>query len=263
MSVGLHIGPRPLRIGLRISDPGGVDPFAGITKDATSGIYTPANSSEWDTLIAAAGLTGSIAAPDALHGFQDASGSITDQIGTFPLTTTGAPSYQQSESGWSRKAVVTTDGGGMIFSTTNAGLPDPAAASYLGLVIMKPGIPASSRQLLRFGSSAQASLQITTNGKLRAATNSGVSFTDSTNAVSGSVHMLALRYNFTASTVTGFTEAEKLSVTWHAASGKLLQVTNSAPADTLYAAHWFGAHAEVSDAVLRALEQAMRIAVAW
>jgi hypothetical protein len=234
--------------------------FAGVTRDALSGQYFPADATEWTTFLAAAGLSGAIAVPNSLHGFQDASGNITDQIGAFPLVPqNGTPAYQQSISGYSRKAVVVTDGV-QYLRATSASLPDPATSSYFGLVVAKCAAGTGSIVLI-YATSNEPSISAASVNRLRV--NSSSTQLQGTGAVLNTVLPFSLRYNKTASTVTGFSADEKLSPAFTAATGKQIQIAQQNAQSTLYAAHWFGANAEISDANYKALLQALGWTITW
>jgi YD repeat-containing protein len=102
-----------------------------VTRDATSGWYVPASSTEWSELLAGT----DISAPTDLWECQETSGSLSDSIGTtsLALTNNGGASYSQTVAGWSRKALSLTLG-----STSNwsGNICNPATSSCtaLGLV---------------------------------------------------------------------------------------------------------------------------------
>lgn len=235
--------------------------IALVTKDATANIYFPADSAEWTSFIARKGL--SIAVPSALHNFQDASGNITDQIGSLTLTASLASGYQQSESGYTRKAVTTPAGSGYI-RTTSASLPDPASASHLSLVVARWTDQAVQYQILYHGSTTYAYMTTNlTNDKLMAyANNGGASATGAASTV-GVVRPYSYRYNRTATTITAFSDADKISPAWTANVGKSFYLESQAPLSILYAAHWFAANAEVSDANWSALLTALGWTITW
>jgi RHS repeat-associated protein len=87
----------------------------GVTQDATSNWYVPANSTEWTNLLSGTGISN----PSQLWLMQESSGNLSDSIGTATLTATGTVSYQQSVTGWSRKAVAPQAGGTNYFVDWN------------------------------------------------------------------------------------------------------------------------------------------------
>lgn len=94
-----------------------------VSKDAAAGIYCPASSTEWTNFIARKGL--SVAVPDALWLYQEASGNLADSIGSFTLTAAGTgATYQSAVTGWTRKGIAITDAATANFSSTSASLPD-------------------------------------------------------------------------------------------------------------------------------------------
>jgi hypothetical protein len=95
-----------------------------VTRDASSLIYCPATAAEWTATMAAAGLS-AIGNPTQLWKLQEASGSPADSIGSATLTANGAVSYQQTVSGWTRKAIVPTSGGAnYLFNNSDGALSD-------------------------------------------------------------------------------------------------------------------------------------------
>ncbi len=122
----------------------------GLTRDATSGWYVPASSSEWSTLLTGSG----IANPTNAWGCQDTSGSLTSisGLGSVSLTAHGAGgSYNQSVSGWSRKAVKLADGGTSYWQSASS-ICNPATTSctVLGLIGMT-ATPAAERDIITAG----------------------------------------------------------------------------------------------------------------
>ena len=108
---------------------------AGVTRDATSGWYVPANATEWTALLAGTG----IANPSNLWLSQQASGNLPDSIGSTPLVPFNGPSYQNTVAGWSRKAVGTVDGGGnQDFQSTLLGNTATTSGLLLSFVAVMP-----------------------------------------------------------------------------------------------------------------------------
>jgi hypothetical protein len=95
-----------------------------VMQDGPSNVYVPQGPSDF----AALGLP----APDFLWGCQEASGSLVPAIGNpaVVLANSGGAGYQNTMSGWNRKALVTTDGVSQGFFTTDAALDLAAGESY-------------------------------------------------------------------------------------------------------------------------------------
>lgn len=238
------------------------------TKDATSGIYTPATTNEWNSVLTAAGI--SSGAPSALHLWQEASGNIIDQIGTFTLTASGSVrTYQVSVSGWSRKAVTnTTDGGTTAFQNTDAGLPDLSAASMatIAYILFPTVAPAAARTLISQGTSAtRADASITTAPVVR-----GISTpTNITNGVSNPVGASTVRPVVVMSNKTGsiarvYTNQDKISPTFGAVAGKNLLFGSGAIAGGyMYSATFFNTAAELTDGQWKSLLTTLGWSIPW
>lgn len=259
--LGLGLGPEAIVVA------SGVDPYAGVTKDATANIYFPSTSGEWSTFRTAASLV--MAAPNSLWLCQEASGNLADSIGANTLTAASL-SYQQAAAGFSRKAVscaVATGAGATLAS--GAG-PNPASTSSLWLGVMAVTAPASTRQVMAAGGALAASEM-----SLRAtATTSVPSLKCAGTATAGAVALVTtlspvvLRYDRTNSAAKAYTAAEKVTGTYSASvtdgtKGFGNGIVTNAAFSLAYGAMWQGAAAEGSDADLKTLLTAMGFSIAW
>lgn len=256
----------------RLPRGGPTNPFAGVSRDATSGIYVPANSSEWTTFLAAAGLSGVVAVPSALWLLQEASGNAADSIGSFTLTAGAGLTYQQSETGWTRKGVKFTDGtAGTSLSSSSASLPDIASASMTTLIIANAtASTAGNRILLLHGNPAanRNRIRITSTPEMAVLSNGNIANgTSGANGPLNAVRPYVLRTNRTANSCVGTRDTEKLTPTFDATiSGKGLDIGASSLSPTfnlLYACNWHNANAEISDANLKTLLQMMGFTISW
>lgn len=127
MSIGARIGSRVgSSVGPRIGTPPAADPLAAVYRDATSNWYLPTTIADYTALLTSVGLTG---APFAIGLCQEASGNLAT-VGGFTFTATGAgATYQQSVAGFSTKGITTADAGTIVFTNTDAGLPDISTES--------------------------------------------------------------------------------------------------------------------------------------
>ena len=229
-----------------------------VSKDATAGIYFPASSTEWSNFIARKGLA--IGVPDAAWLFQDASGNPADAIGSFTLTASGTGlAYQQAVTGYSRKAITFTSGSTGAFTTTSASLPDLSAASILTMFVANVTLPASSKQLMIEGGAGTANTLLVnvTTGTLGLTAGST---TNGTENITTGVKPITMQHNRAGSVDTASSPASLISMSLNAsASGKrVIFGAGSNPAMAILAAfEWHGAKAEVGDATVKALEQAM------
>lgn len=231
-----------------------------VSKDATAGIYFPATSTEWSNFIARKGLA--MSTPDALWLCQDASGNLADAIGSFTLTAGGTGlAYQQTVTGYSRKAITFTDGSTGNFITSSASLPNLSTQSMLTMMVVKvTTTPTVARQLLLQGGAGTTNALgvAATTGVLTATAGSTAS--GASNLNSGSVDVVSMETNRTATTVTATTRAQALGPTWNGsvAGQRVVIAGGSTPAMAmLYVANWHASKGEATDANLKALEQAM------
>jgi uncharacterized repeat protein (TIGR01451 family) len=239
-----------------------------VSKDALAGIYTPASSAEWSRFIARKGL--SVSAPDAIWLLQeDGTAGHTDAADAsgngFTLTAAGTLAYQQTVSGWSRKAITFTDGSIGQLKSTSASLPDISTTSQTMLAIASIlSTPAAIRNVLTQGTT-RAALSVTTTPRMRVSI--GPNTADGTLDPTGAVKPFVLRTNVTAGAVTGFTDAGKVSPTYTPGTGQLACIgrnnSNSPAMAALYAVEWHASKAEISDANLKALLQAMGFVITW
>jgi len=236
-----------------------------VSKDALAGIYVPASSTEWTNFIARKGL--SISVPDSLWLMQDASSGAVDAIGSINLAQSGtAPTYQTAETGWSRKGISFADGSTSTLSSTSASLPDISTTSQLTLVYADvTASTVSTRAIVTQG---------TTTEKIRISNTPRMVIVSNANTATGAASPLGvvrpyeLRTNRTAGSCTGFDDAEKVTPTFSTGvTGKQIVIGAGAGAppafNAVYAAQWQGAHAEMSDADLRSLDQALGWSPAW
>lgn len=233
------------------------------TIDSSSGKSTPITADEWSEFITAKGLL--IAPPDGLWPMQDTSGPLVDVLGTVDLMPIGPWTYQQMVTGWSRRAVATTDGAGALFrNTTDTSLPDVATSSMLVLLVYRNnGTPTLMRSLLFGGSGVPATL-----GQVDIDTASRLKLTVGSNSATGTVNYgadaypLVLKLDRTNSQQKILTDREIIAPPYTAlgsSRGIFLGAANNAAPDGrwLYMAAWYGAHAEISDAEIMKLFAAM------
>lgn len=261
--IGLRVGPK---VGLAVgvsADELGTGGLAGVTRDATSGIYCPASAAEWSALMTAAGLaTGN---PGFLWLMQDASGNMTDQIGSVPLAPANAPSYQQTVAGWSRLAGMTTDGVNQVWSSTSALLPDLSATSALLLAYVGfPVAPGAVRGVLGTGLATSVDVRHTgVSPRILSGANTG----NGAATIGSPVRPWVARNNFTGSTTTLLTDQEKVVAAYGTPAGKQVRIGATAAiaagAQYLYAAMFIGAAAELSDAQVKTLLSTLGWSIPW
>jgi hypothetical protein len=228
--------------------------------DATSGIGVPANATEWGDMITAESLAAS--APSHLWLKQEASGDITDVISSLTLAASGAGSYENAVSGWSRLALGTADGtGGGIWQTFSG--PSPTSTSMAVLAYLRVDVASTERQLLLLNGTGShlVQLNITGAGLLRCYIGSG-NAASSANYEGGAVFPVLLVYDRTNSRAIVYTNQEKIAATYAAVSSgsaKRFGGSSAATALYLYGCWWTGADAETlsTDANAKALLEAL------
>lgn len=235
-----------------------------VSKDASGGKYVPASSTEWTNFIARKGL--SVAVPDSLHLLQEASGSPADSIGAFPLTVVGTPTYSTAATGWTRVGISFTDGQAAELNSTSASLPSITTNSCTTLLFAIVTATAGARAVIQHGTTTVDQTRVNSTGPhLQVA--SGVNTATGTGASPvGAMRPYGLRTNRTSSTTSGNSDAELLTPTFGSPTNKKIGIGsngNTPAMNVVYAAHWFNANAEITDANWRALLQALGWTVGW
>lgn len=238
------------------------------TSDGTSAIAIPQSATEWSSFIAGKGL--SVSSPASLYRCQESAGpTIADSIGAFPLSVAGSgDSYQNVVTGWASKAIKLTDGVSGSFRSLSTSLPDISTTScaILAFVVFPGSIPAATRALFQLGSTtiATARMNVTT-GFLSAVSGANVA-NGATNETSAVIPVF-LKVDRTGAAQVCYTATEKLVPAFSTSlTGKQFYLGNSGTAGSfgyLYACRWDGAAAEISDANVKALLQAMGWTVTW
>lgn len=260
-----------LRSGVRSGvNPSLSGPASLWTLDATSGKGVPANATEWNAVRAAAGL--GAGAPMSLYLLQEASGNPADTLGGKMLTKSPSSvvTYQNAVAGWARKGIHTTEDVEGMFSNSTFG--DVNATSYLVILYALVSGPAgTAATLFRIGTTFNDDACVEINTTPRTSIGEGdTTRSAGTNNPSGAVRPFVLRVNDTANLVDGFTDQEKIVGGAQACNGTTFTLggdfnqTNYPPtADYLYCAVFTGAAAELSDAQVKALLQALGWTIPW
>jgi hypothetical protein len=254
--------------GIRSGIRSGINPSGGASwsVDATSGIAVPANTTQWSAFIAANALT--ISTPDSIYLCQESSGNLADSAGSFTLTATGTLGYQQNAAGWARKGVSTSNGVVGRWSSTDAALPDISTTSCMVMFFAITAASASNKVICRLGTTPAAILiNSTTPNRFRVISNAS-SAVSAANDPAGAVRPFVLRERSDVPSTAGFTNQEKLTPAHGAGlTGKKIVLGDDAAASAtttfVYAARWDGVKANVSDAVVKALLQAMGWTIPW
>lgn len=241
----------------------GNNPMAGVTQDALSGKFFPANATQWATTFAAAGVTASCA-----HNWncQEPSGGLADSIGTVTLATSGAGHlFSQAVAGFNRVGVGTTDGtvGQKWINSTTA--PDPSATStiYYGVISYPAVAPAAARDI--FANGGTLDHRVSTTGRITIV--NGGSTTGAGSIVNG-VHPIMLKHDITNSLFVAYTDQEKLAGTYAAVASNPMfavggQTAAAANAVYLHLAIFTGPSGQLTDAQIKAVLQTLGWTIPW
>ena len=232
-----------------------------VSIDSAALVYCPASSTEWAELLSGTGLNG----PSSCWACSESSGTLADSIGSRTLTSSGggALSYQQSAPGWSRKGVAFADNGTGYLLGTGA---DTTTTSGMLLQVLVPVTnPASGfRALNCFGNTKYEEAQFVngaTGAKLRGQSDSNTATGDQQHA--GGL-VVVTKYDHTNGVFSVQTRGERIKPTYvsqTAGSATNLFLLgdgiNSTDAIMVYAAYWTGADAEITDAQIQTLIDAV------
>ncbi len=237
--------------------------------DATSGKPVPANASEWSNFITTNGLT--LATPDYLHLCQEASGNLADTIGGLTLTANGTPAYQQSITGWTRKAV---RGNGTTAAQRflNGSGPNPSTTSVAQFFYLQTaGFDATVRYISCIGTVDNLSVIGIVSGVSTLRVRQSANIATGTGDYANRVTPCLLVYNQTTGQSALYTDLEKIKpgATGTPASntGYSLGPASGgtwASSGVLYFAGWTGAGATAfTDATAKTFLQALGYTVPW
>jgi hypothetical protein len=230
-----------------------------VARDAGSSIYCPASAAEWDTALAAAGV--SVSAPIGLWLMQESSGNVADSIGTITLETLGGASYNNAVAGWTRKGLGTADGSGLIYNNASGELPVPTTTSqmFIGYVAIT-ATPGATRDVVSLGGSTSLrSAQVTTGPFYRAFRNSDVSGTDGSSDIGTGVRPLVIKIDRAASAHYVYSDIEKVTHTWAAPDSAAVALyiggvdAGAPPMRILYGALFAGTGGEMTNAQIKTL----------
>jgi len=240
-----------------------------VTKDATSGIYCPASSTEWAAFLAAKGIAAY--APSDLYLMQEGSGSMLDSIGSVPLPNSAGVTRQVPVTGWTRKAsIINADNSTAGWGVSAGTGPSPAATSIAVLgYILFPAAPAATRNVLFYSNAASHDIRVRYNASAQAiVTCSAVDVAGTSTYADSTVHPVLLVYNRTAGTIKIYTDKEIVTGTYAAGvtdGTKCYGATvgGAAAASYLYGAWWNGAAAEIGDSAGRTMLSGLGFSIPW
>lgn len=256
------------RFGIKFgSAEGAVDPLAGVSRDAASGILCPANAAEWEAVYTVAEIDTALI-PSAVWLMQEGSGNLADSIGSLTLTASGAGiTYGVTETGWTRKAITTTEGADGVFTNTDAGLPDIATTSCAILAYCRTTTSALLRSIFGMGPAATrcSAERLATGAPM---IRNGAIPQDGVVDASGAIRPWLLQHNRTGASAALYTDQEKIVPVWSDTSaGKQITFGTlqnfGSTCSYVYAAPLFGAAAELTATQWKVLLQTLAWAPVW
>jgi|GEM_PF-4337342 len=233
-----------------------------VDRDATSLIYVPGTVAQWAAL--------GVAAPWAIWPCQDTGSPLVESLaGVVNLAAVGSPTYRQAVTGWTRLGAIA---GSTVsaFSATNPAAPNITSQSALLLAYVRIATtPGGTRDVVVLGGTGGTRASGTANNTPRTgARSAGNVSTGAADPIGTMVRPWVVAVNRTANTMKAYTDQEIVTPTFDAAmAGRLTSFGNTsgaaASATFLYAAGWQAAAAEMTDATVRTMLQALGWTVAW
>lgn len=257
----MSVGRKRRAFGVRTGRPallGAAGGLSGVSQDASSLKYCPANSTEWGTVTTAAGVS----AVSLGWGMQDLAGALAASVGAVTLASEAArQDYNQTVSGWARKGVLSRGDGWL---TSDASLPDISTTSQLLLVYALQAVTSTGTDSMWLGTT-YARTRVLSSGLVQAVSAAGVSASGAGD-VRGAVRPFVLQVNRASSLTKLYTDQEKLSVAVSTVTGKGIYIVGSLVGDEttfLLGAQWQGAAAEMTDAQVKTLLQTLGWTIPW
>jgi hypothetical protein len=261
-----------------LSDPGANTTYS---VDATSLLAKPNGPREWGRLLLKAGITmPTYPAPTWHQRCQDflvangGNGKLNDSNTYFPLAVgAGAPLLETAVAGWSTKGLSIATTADVMTSGIGVG-PDHGAGSVFTILrILFPTAPAAERSIYlqtngTTGGAKTIQVNLLTNGKLKLYSNN-VNATTVNSHVQATPLLVGIRYNKTAGTLELLTSLEKLALSYAVSAdgtkgfGALSGFLAHVGTVVLDHIHFVGANAELSDAQIKSLYQAMGETITW
>lgn len=245
-----------------------------VDRDATSLIRVPSSLTQWQDFNAYHVAIGTANFPNVLPSslflMQEASGNLADSIDAITLTATGISLiYQQAVTGWTRKAFAIPGGlaAHQAQNTTTAVDISATSAMWMLYVRMPAATPVAVRRLARINATGIRA-DISTAPVIQCVSNgAGGSTVSGAANPTGGVRLLILQANRALPQTRVYTSQEKISGTVGTYATIALGVGSSggfaADAGYLYGPLFTGAAAELSDAQVKSLAQALNWTIPW
>jgi hypothetical protein len=237
----------------------------GVDIDATSGKGVPSTEFQW-TMLGVTIASGWLA--------QEAAGNLAGfGPAAFTLTANATPLYQQVVTGWSRTASAFNQTVGQRFAAAGGTGPNPASTSVLWLGYMVgQTAPGGARGLIHAGGNVAIGYINGSNALRVACVGVNVDETTTRPDLDDLVHPIVLKYDRTNSVVTLYTDEAKTAGTFNSGAtdnlkgfgaGALLTASPPALCGVLIGMVCSGADAELSDAQIKTLLQALNWTIPW
>jgi hypothetical protein len=226
-----------------------------VAQDSASRKYCPETAAQWTEL-----LTGlSINNPSSWWLCQEPSGNLVDSgSGGRTVTVNGSPAYQASAPGWIRKGIKPTDNSATMYGSCT--IPDVNTTSSMLLQMFSLNTPATAqRGLNMIGLTTAERASVQAGNKLRGS--SHVSNADGSQQHTGTLVVIT-KFDRAHSALGVYTQHEQIKPTFNApgASTTMYMFGDgiaASDATLVYSALWTGADAEISDAKIQDLLDAI------
>ena len=191
--------------------------------------------------------------PSSLWPCQEAAGNLAGSLGGFTLTAGGAPTYQNTKTAWTKKALVFTQVASQRFQAASGTGPNPStqSVSWFCYFYLTGAPAANGRLLMAAANSATTGVMalFQTTGVIRLDCK-GVTATGAYNYNDGLVHPCLMVYDRTNTLVRIYTDKEQVDGTYDAGTADNqkgiggIGASTPAPAGVLWLSCSSGAVAE-------------------
>jgi hypothetical protein len=226
-----------------------------VPRDGPNKIYTPETLDHYGKL--------GLVSPNHLYTCQEPSGNLADSIGSLTLTANATPLYNQIVPAWTRFGVSFT--GITNQSFRHLTFANSATTSLLSIAYLVINSVNGVTGIQTYGTSFNAA-GISAPAAQKFRYRNGGTIVDTTNTYTGVIPLI-FKHDVTNSVARLYTDSEKLSPAFGAATGTIFGygATSGASAFTslLWAEVHTGTAAEMSDAQIKSRLQTLGWTIAW
>lgn len=225
--------------------------MAGVSMDTESSIYCPGSDEEWTTTIAAVGAG---ANPAYLWLCQEEVGNLEPTIGAVSLVADNTPTYQNAETGWTRRSVGGTASNAQFTGT----LANPATTSLMFMAYVTLIDGAARTPFLGEHDNSGPRVDLEPGGQIRLNAGGNLAVTAAA-ATLNAMTPVIVQYDRTNTETVLYLLGEKLTATYAAATGALFRMITAraggagAVCRVSYLCEWSGAGAELTPAQVKTL----------